>query len=1037
MSNKLEKIPIKLLVTFVFILLSAIVFLVQINKKPTKIIEASWWSPSWSYRKAIPITYSGTALSDFQVSFDIGTSALINDAKMKSDCADIRVTDASGNLLYHWIEENNPGCNSPLGDTKVWTKVNSIPDGGTTIYVYYGNSSATDTQDGNNVFEFFDDFSSFDSDTWTATGSQSITNGKMTITTGAVYSNSTLGNNPQNQIFEAKANYVNGSASYSGICIANSQSTSGNNSTSKALAYNMTEATSAYYLRAWGANGTSASYNIVSNGTLSTPTLGTDYIIGFEFQGTSKINYFHKNLDYSNLSTNNPNGTWNYPYYLWLGFYNGASASTTDIDDIQVDWLRIRQYASTVPSTSPQTEQEKPDSAQIGGVGSTDITPISKKLIAHYKFNQGYGSIAHDTVGDNHGTLGTGSSSPTWTQNGKVGKALSFSTNSYVDIEPDESLSITGDLTLSVWIKPNSISGTHEIIGRQDFTKEYAFGTIDSELYFLFNNAGSNWSSSGANIVANTWQHVLAIRDTTAKTQKYYVNGKFISQNSYSNSIFASSNHTIIGRRSYNSYPFSGLIDEVKIYNYALTESEILQDYNQGAVAVMGQSASDTGSTAPSGSSAQKYCIPGSNDPCSPPIAEWKFDEGVGTTAYDTSGNNNHGVFGSSSASPSWALGQSGNALSFDGNDVATNNTLSYGDSFTFEAWIYPTDTSLAGGFGRTIVASSPSSILYYPIWILVANQQIKVYAYQSNSGTYHLSTFNNIQANTWYHIAVSATKNSSGGKLYINGQLDSTFSAGNQSANNYICLGDLRPGRNLSYKGKIDQVRIYNYIRTPAQIAWDYNRGAPIAWYKLNETEGSTAYDTSGNSHHGTLGTGASSPTWISGKFGNALSFDGNDYLQIGTSGLSATSGSLSAWFNHQDTSVTNEYFFGHRGVVGGDSRIYMGISPTNNLQLYLGNTSITDTNTLTNDQWYHVSLIWNSGVYYLYLNGQQTSTGNYTSLSTIASCATIGSYNNSCNGTLSNFFNGSVDDVRLYNYSLTSDQVKQIYNNGAVSFN
>ncbi len=96
----------------------------------------------------------------------------------------------------------------------------------------------------------------------------------------------------------------------------------------------------------------------------------------------------------------------------------------------------------------------------------------------------------------------------------------------------------------------------------------------------------------------------------------------------------------------YASDIFDGLIDEVYIYNYALSEDEINTLYNQGQSAVMGDDASrDNDGTAVTGKS-KDYCIPGDTAQCDPPVGEWKFDELGGTTAYDTSGNGNDGSFG-------------------------------------------------------------------------------------------------------------------------------------------------------------------------------------------------------------------------------------------------------------------------------------------------------------------------------------------------------------------------------------------------------
>jgi hypothetical protein len=116
-----------------------------------------WYSSSWLYRKAITInnTKNANALTDYQVSITIDTASLISAGKMRSDCGDIRFTDSDGTtIINHWIES---GINT--ASTKIWVKIPSIPASSTkTIYIYYGNPSATTTSSGVNTFIFFDDF---------------------------------------------------------------------------------------------------------------------------------------------------------------------------------------------------------------------------------------------------------------------------------------------------------------------------------------------------------------------------------------------------------------------------------------------------------------------------------------------------------------------------------------------------------------------------------------------------------------------------------------------------------------------------------------------------------------------------------------------------------------------------------------------------------------------------------------------------------------------------------------------------------------
>jgi hypothetical protein len=87
-------------------------------------------------------------LSDYQVLVTADTASLISAGKMRSDCGDVRFRDSDGTTnLSYW---NEVACNS--ASTKFWIKVPSIPSGTKTIYMYYGNSSATTQSNFTDVF---------------------------------------------------------------------------------------------------------------------------------------------------------------------------------------------------------------------------------------------------------------------------------------------------------------------------------------------------------------------------------------------------------------------------------------------------------------------------------------------------------------------------------------------------------------------------------------------------------------------------------------------------------------------------------------------------------------------------------------------------------------------------------------------------------------------------------------------------------------------------------------------------------------------
>lgn len=302
---------------------------------------------SWLYKVPITITNTGGALTNYQVQITINTQALISGGKMLATGADIRVTDTDKcTALDFWFEPATINTTT----TQLWVKVPSISASSSkTIYVYYGNSSATSVSNGINTFNFFDDFNSFDAAKWTATGAYSVASGEITITTGSVYSNATVASQP-GFISEAKVKWNDVANSYSGLEIANAQSTLGSNGGSNKLVYLMTNPASAN-VTAWAANGTTNSYNIIGNTTQFTATVGTSYIIGHAVSD-SRV-YFYNNR----AVTNSYAGTWSGPYYLWLGYYSGSTAGNTNISDIVVDWVLVRQYASPAPTTIIGSEE--------------------------------------------------------------------------------------------------------------------------------------------------------------------------------------------------------------------------------------------------------------------------------------------------------------------------------------------------------------------------------------------------------------------------------------------------------------------------------------------------------------------------------------------------------------------------------------------------------------------------------------------------------------------------------------------------------
>jgi len=122
------------------------------------------WLPGYNYRKALTITGQGGSGPNYQINISLGSSSG-GDFHLQGNAVDfpndIRFTDNDKvTLLEYWIE------NMSADPITVWVKVNDTLNTTQTIYVYYGNSTATTTSDGEDTFVFFDDFET-DLSKWT------------------------------------------------------------------------------------------------------------------------------------------------------------------------------------------------------------------------------------------------------------------------------------------------------------------------------------------------------------------------------------------------------------------------------------------------------------------------------------------------------------------------------------------------------------------------------------------------------------------------------------------------------------------------------------------------------------------------------------------------------------------------------------------------------------------------------------------------------------------------------------------------------
>jgi hypothetical protein len=145
----------------------------------------------------------------------------------------------------------------------------------------------------------------------------------------------------------------------------------------------------------------------------------------------------------------------------------------------------------------------------------------------------------------------------------------------------------------------------------------------------------------------------------------------------------------------------------------------------------------------------------------------------------------------------------------------------------------------------------------------------------------------------------------------------------------------------------------------------------------------------------------------------------------------FTATSGSISMWFNTDSVAATGFTYIG--GSYFDNRRLYLGVK--NNIVFAKCNASsdIDGSTTLLTGTWYHLAFVWSGGTGTLYLNGSSENTG--TCVNPGRDEEGIGYYYESSSANTSNYFDGHIDEVAVFSDALTPTEINDIYTNGLIA--
>jgi len=541
--------------------------------------------------------------------------------------------------------------------------------------------------------------------------------------------------------------------------------------------------------------------------------------------------------------------------------FDGEIETTTATwwDDTETTWLEgwneRRKITLTETSGSELTDYQVPVDLTTGIYDNTG-------LVGSWHFSEGTGTFAADSSGQgNNGTIYNGE---IWTTNrqGEANSAISFDGNgNYVKIENSNasghSLDLRENFTISSWIYANSLSTFSTIVGKRNSSGYQYQLRLNLGYISLLTSSGS--ITSDLLVDTGKWHYVSVVRDTTSGMTTLYLDGR--SYSTVNLGIAYQGSDVTVGKNADGTHVFNGSIDEVRIYNRALSADEIKQLYGEGKARL---DLNDLRFTSADGVTELPYWLENDSkawvkiptlsasadtniyyyfgNPDASAVSStvntfireisglagsWNFDEGTGTTAYDASGNTYSGALING---PTWVAGKSGSALSFDGSDdyIDAGDVLDMGTSdMTINVWFKRSVSSAFGFCGMVTKLEADVPPAYD---MLFGGGYLG-----GNSFEISVQTDETPYINNQWHLSTLTQDRDGNMTLYVDGgYIDSTDISVNADINidtsNSFFIGAIQdetgiaPLSDTFFLGSLDEVHIYKQALSPSEISDVYN---------------------------------------------------------------------------------------------------------------------------------------------------------------------------------------------------------------------
>ncbi|MGA1847951.1 MAG: LamG-like jellyroll fold domain-containing protein [Thermoplasmatota archaeon] len=432
--------------------------------------------------------------------------------------------------------------------------------------------------------------------------------------------------------------------------------------------------------------------------------------------------------------------------------------------------------------------------------------------VAHWRFEEsswsGVSGEVRDSSGSNHGTL-RGSGAPV--SDGKIGKAASFSGSGFVDVGSNADVDITGNLSISAWIKTSSSATYLAILDKHHHVSDlpqgknergYSFYLTDGKIRLtIYSLEGGQRSAMGfTDLRDGKWHHVAGIWDQ--KTIRVYSDGKLGELNNWTRKLTSSPAIVAIGKRSegWGGYMnFNGRIDELKLYDRPLSYDEVIDGID--------------GSNETPRETTREPVEDGL-------IGIWRMEDvdGAGPDVIaDTSGMRLHGTAVSGAALDD--KGRIGGSLLLDGyNDhvwIPDADPLDIQGDMAISSWVQTTSgstyLSIMDKHGLEGQASNTTIDSGYSFYLDKGRARLTIYSMMN--GQRSVWGKSDLRDGEWHHVV--GVRSGSTLKIFVDGILEGTASWNFSAAPNQDPVGIGRRlggwGGYMPFLGRIDEVHLFN----------------------------------------------------------------------------------------------------------------------------------------------------------------------------------------------------------------------------------